>query len=108
MFEALTIESESDLFNWIKERRDYYLDFDPDYSPWIHNGFPFGVRWVDGESNGYAWIDYAFFHIKKELPDQPLEKFKSILRESNIVWPKYGPDTIEELAKRLKESLTQH
>ncbi len=42
-------------------------------------------------------------------PDKPKdkeqEKVESILSQSDIVWGKYGADTIEALAKRILASL---
>jgi len=34
------------------------------------------------------------------------DQIEAILANSDIVWPKYGEDTIEELAKRILELFT--
>ena len=44
-----------------------------------------------------------------DYPDKPKdpnqEKIESILSNSDIVWGRYGSDTIEELAKRILASI---
>lgn len=39
------------------------------------------------------------------MNEQLLSKIKSILSESDIVWPRYGSETVEELAKKILESI---
>ncbi len=37
--------------------------------------------------------------------ESTLLKIESILSESDIVWPRYGRETVEELAKKILESI---
>ena len=39
--------------------------------------------------------------------EEKIKKIVSILEQSDIVWGKYGSDTIEELAKRIVSRLNE-
>jgi hypothetical protein len=41
------------------------------------------------------------------MNEQDLAKIIATLEQSDIVWPRYGSDTIEELAKRILRELEQ-
>lgn len=39
--------------------------------------------------------------------NETIKKIKQILSDSDIVWPKYGSDTIEALAQKIMDKLKE-
>ena len=95
--ESMVIHNEQELKELVSELRSYDHDFDPDT---CGREFPFIFEYVKGESNGYPDITYEI----RASVDVKTKRIISILEQSDIVWGKYGADTIEELAKRIAKS----
>jgi len=96
--ESTTINNKAELDSLIETLRLY----DPDFDPFIDGRpFPLIAEWIKTESNGYPHIVYNF----RPTPSEKVKKAIAILENSDIVWSRYGTDTIEKLAERITNAL---
>lgn len=92
----------------LKARDDHNGPFevDVDIDDWLlKNGIEGGRSTLTQEQWQNLKNKHKNNHKNEEIADPKVEMVKNVLEDSNIVWGKYGDDTIEKLAKRIVEKL---